>query len=144
MNKNLKANKSGFTIIEVLIVLAIAALIMLIVFIAVPSLRRNARNNEIRGNAARLATAGVEFRTNANGTAPSSAADATTLANMAGITPTSSVSMGVGATATPATFRVIGASGGCTGTTANASGGDPRAVSVQFGLEGGGTGCIVN
>jgi prepilin-type N-terminal cleavage/methylation domain-containing protein len=37
--------EAGFTIIEVLIVLAIAALILLIVFLAVPALQRNARNN---------------------------------------------------------------------------------------------------
>lgn len=36
----------GFTIIEVLIVLAIAALILLVVFLAIPSLQRNSRNNQ--------------------------------------------------------------------------------------------------
>ena len=36
----------GFTIIEVLIVLAIAGLIMLIVFLAVPALQRNSRNTQ--------------------------------------------------------------------------------------------------
>lgn len=35
---------SGFTIVEVLIVLAIAGLILLIIFIAVPALQRNSRN----------------------------------------------------------------------------------------------------
>ncbi|HPW47952.1 MAG TPA: prepilin-type N-terminal cleavage/methylation domain-containing protein, partial [Candidatus Saccharibacteria bacterium] len=36
-----KKDQKGFTIIEVLIVLAIAALILLIVFLAVPALQRN-------------------------------------------------------------------------------------------------------
>ena len=36
----------GFTIIEVLIVLAIAGLIILIVFLAVPALQRNSRNTQ--------------------------------------------------------------------------------------------------
>ncbi len=36
----------GFTIIETMIVLAIAGLILMIVFLAVPPLERNARNNE--------------------------------------------------------------------------------------------------
>jgi prepilin-type N-terminal cleavage/methylation domain-containing protein len=40
-----KQNQKGFTIIEVLIVLAIAAVIMLVVFLAVPALQRNSRNN---------------------------------------------------------------------------------------------------
>jgi prepilin-type N-terminal cleavage/methylation domain-containing protein len=45
--KNLlqKKKASGFTIIEVIIVLAIAGLIMVIVFIAVPQLQRNQRDN---------------------------------------------------------------------------------------------------
>lgn len=36
----------GFTIIEVMIVLAIAGLILLIVFLAIPALQRNARNTQ--------------------------------------------------------------------------------------------------
>ncbi len=45
--KNLisKKRSEGFTIIEVMIVLAIAGLIMVIVFIAVPQLQRNQRDN---------------------------------------------------------------------------------------------------
>ncbi len=45
--KNLVKSKraEGFTIIEVMIVLAIAGLIMVIVFIAVPQLQRNQRDN---------------------------------------------------------------------------------------------------
>jgi prepilin-type N-terminal cleavage/methylation domain-containing protein len=45
--KNLIKSKktSGFTIIEVMIVLAIAGLIMVIVFLAVPALQRNQRDN---------------------------------------------------------------------------------------------------
>jgi prepilin-type N-terminal cleavage/methylation domain-containing protein len=45
--KNLFKSKKaeGFTIIEVMIVLAIAGLIMVIVFIAVPQLQRNQRDN---------------------------------------------------------------------------------------------------
>lgn len=44
----------GFTIIEVLIVLAIAGLIMLIVFMAVPALNRNSRNTQRRNDTAAL------------------------------------------------------------------------------------------
>ncbi|HEY4161087.1 MAG TPA: type II secretion system protein [Candidatus Saccharimonadales bacterium] len=40
------AAESGFTIIEVLIVLAIAGLILMIVFLAVPALQRNSRNTQ--------------------------------------------------------------------------------------------------
>jgi prepilin-type N-terminal cleavage/methylation domain-containing protein len=48
MSKELTKKADGFTIIEVMIVLAIAGLIMLVVFLAVPSLQRNSRN-EPRG-----------------------------------------------------------------------------------------------
>ena len=42
----LTKNKQGFTIIEVMIVLAIAGLIVLVVFLAVPALQRNSRNTQ--------------------------------------------------------------------------------------------------
>jgi prepilin-type N-terminal cleavage/methylation domain-containing protein len=42
------ARSLGFTIIEVMIVLAIAGLIMLIVFLAVPALRRSAHNTAVK------------------------------------------------------------------------------------------------
>ncbi|MDZ7786409.1 MAG: type II secretion system protein [Candidatus Saccharibacteria bacterium] len=58
---------SGFTIVEVLIVLAIAGLILLIVFLAVPALQRNARNNQRKNDARLLHTAVAECLTyNAN------------------------------------------------------------------------------
>jgi prepilin-type N-terminal cleavage/methylation domain-containing protein len=44
--QKISRNSSGFTIVEVLIVLAIAGLIMLIVFLAVPQLQRMARNHQ--------------------------------------------------------------------------------------------------
>ncbi|MEI8187875.1 MAG: prepilin-type N-terminal cleavage/methylation domain-containing protein [Candidatus Saccharibacteria bacterium] len=51
----LKNNKSkGFTIIEVLIVLAIAALILLIVFLAVPQLNNNFHDYQKKQDAAKL------------------------------------------------------------------------------------------
>ena len=61
-----KKNK-GFTIIEVLIVLAIAGLIMLVVFLAVPALQRNSRNNARNADAARIAGAINECLSNNNG-----------------------------------------------------------------------------
>ncbi len=57
----------GFTIIEVLIVLAIAGLIMLVVFLAVPSLNRNQRNNARKSEASRVSTLLAECLSNKNG-----------------------------------------------------------------------------
>jgi prepilin-type N-terminal cleavage/methylation domain-containing protein len=67
MNKLLRKQEKGFTIIEVLIVLAIAGLIMLIVFLAVPALQRNSRNSQRTNDASRSAAAVNECLNNNNG-----------------------------------------------------------------------------
>lgn len=59
--------QEGFTIIEVLIVLAIAGLIMLIVFLAVPALQRSSRNRGREADASLIASAISECVTNNNG-----------------------------------------------------------------------------
>lgn len=60
----LKQSNQGFTIIEVVLVLAIAALIFLIVFLAVPQLQRNSRNNRRRNDVGRLLAAVNDYQTN--------------------------------------------------------------------------------
>jgi prepilin-type N-terminal cleavage/methylation domain-containing protein len=65
--KQLKKRTEGFTIIEVLIVLAIAGLIMLIVFLAVPALQRNQRNNARVSDVARIAASVTDCMANRNG-----------------------------------------------------------------------------
>jgi|AntRauTorckE6833_2_1112554.scaffolds.fasta_scaffold00335_9 prepilin-type N-terminal cleavage/methylation domain-containing protein len=67
MQHTKKLNRDGFTIIEVLIVLAIAGLMMLVVFLAVPALQRNSRNSTRQNDAARMAAAINECITNNNG-----------------------------------------------------------------------------
>lgn len=62
-----KQNQRGFSIIEVLIVLAIAGLIMLVVFLAVPALQRNARNNARQSDASKFAAAINQCLSNNNG-----------------------------------------------------------------------------
>ncbi|HET6864128.1 MAG TPA: type II secretion system protein [Candidatus Saccharimonadales bacterium] len=49
--------EQGFTIIEVMIVLAIAAVILLIVLLAVPALQRNSRNTQRSNDVATIAAA---------------------------------------------------------------------------------------
>ena len=60
--------EEGFTIIEVLIVLAIAGLIMVVVFLAVPALQRNSRNNNRKTEANNLMSAISEVSSNNGGT----------------------------------------------------------------------------
>jgi len=69
LNKIKKDNK-GFTIIEVLIVLAIAGLILLVVFLAVPALQRNSRNTQLRNSVTSVAGGVNEFIANNNGKLP--------------------------------------------------------------------------
>lgn len=67
MGTKLKAKQKGFTIIEVSIVLAIAGLIMAIVFFAVPALERNARNTQRNSDATHLAGLVTDYQANHNG-----------------------------------------------------------------------------
>lgn len=70
MVQKLKQRKQGFTIIEVLIVLAIAGLIMLIVFLAVPALQRTSRNTQRKNDASAVASAVANFISNNGGSLP--------------------------------------------------------------------------
>jgi prepilin-type N-terminal cleavage/methylation domain-containing protein len=77
LNKLKKSNSEGFTIIEVMIVLAIAGLILLIVFLAIPALQRNSRNTQRKNDAAAYAAAVSEDVNNNNGVIPATAGAAT-------------------------------------------------------------------
>jgi type IV pilus assembly protein PilA len=72
MLSNIRKRKlqEGFTIIEVMIVLAIAGLILLVVFLAVPALQRNARNTQRREDAGNLLSSVSEYVANNNGNTP--------------------------------------------------------------------------
>ena len=56
----------GFTIIEVALVLAVAALIFLVVFLAVPALQRNQRNDAIKRDISIVTTAVTSYSSNKN------------------------------------------------------------------------------
>lgn len=78
LSKMKKSNSEGFTIIEVMIVLAIAGLILLIVFLAVPALQRNARNTQRKNDVGALTGAISEYTNNNSGAAPNTQATLTT------------------------------------------------------------------
>lgn len=67
MLHKIRKNNEGFTIIEVLIVLAIAGLILLIVFLAVPALQRNSRNTQRRNDVSGVLGKLQEVSNNNNG-----------------------------------------------------------------------------
>lgn len=66
MAKDNTNNKQGFTIIEVVLVLAIAGLIFLMVFIALPALQRSQRDTARRNDMSRVDTSLVQYQTNNN------------------------------------------------------------------------------
>jgi prepilin-type N-terminal cleavage/methylation domain-containing protein len=97
MLNHLKQRKSdGFTIIEVMIVLAIAGLIMLIVFLAVPALQRNSHNTSIKNDVAGLLAGVNEFTNNNNGTVPGAIGAATTTEVTLGASGTNQAKVKVG------------------------------------------------
>ena len=77
-------NKHGFTIIEVVLVLAIAGLIFLMVFIALPALQRSQRDTQRRNDMARVATALTQYQSNNGGNLPAPASGSTTVTCDAG------------------------------------------------------------
>lgn len=60
----------GFTIIEVVLVLAIAGLIFLMVFIVLPALQRNQRDAQRKNDLARVISAVQSYKANNRGKAP--------------------------------------------------------------------------
>jgi prepilin-type N-terminal cleavage/methylation domain-containing protein len=80
MLNRIRKNEKGFTIIEVLIVLAIAGMIMLVVFLAVPALQRNSRNTQRKADVAGILAAYNDYMSNNAGQLPATGATATTWA----------------------------------------------------------------
>ena len=83
----LTKNKQGFTIIEVMIVLAIAGLIVLVVFMAVPALQRNSRNTQ-RKQDVQSVLGGIQEWISLNGSneIPNTIAKAKVIADSVGFT----------------------------------------------------------
>lgn len=139
--QNLRKKTEGFTIIEVLIVLAIAGLIMLIVFLAVPALQRNQRNSARTNDASRVAAAVTECLANTNGMV----ANCSTAAQIGNPTLSrlDNVQFGAGA-ANNTTARVIYGQQ-CDPAGQNATpGGGTRAFAVVFQLEPAVNRCIAS
>jgi prepilin-type N-terminal cleavage/methylation domain-containing protein len=85
--KKSPANKSGFTLIEIVIVLAIAALIMVIVFVAVQGAQRSRRDTTARNAASQTLAAMEQYASNNSGAYPT-AAGQMVASYTTGITPT--------------------------------------------------------
>lgn len=140
MFTNLKKKSEGFTIIEVLIVLAIAGLILLIVFLAVPALQRNSRNTQRRNDVAGYLGAVSEWGSNNNGKVPATTADTAainSLANTGLLTePTAAPLTGNQSGAVSINDLQLVVKARCDGTTGNTVGGSTRQIAVRFAVEG--------
>ena len=69
--KDIQTKKAkGFTIIEVVLVLAIAGLIFLMVFIALPALQRNQRDTQRKNDLSRVQSAINNYQANNRGNVP--------------------------------------------------------------------------
>lgn len=146
MLKNLRKKTEGFTIIEVLIVLAIAGLILLIVFLAVPALQRNSRNTQRRSDIGRVGGAAQEVLNNNNGriTSLTSANIQTAVGTLGYYTAVNVTVAGVAPTAATNTSTIdtvqvyhgaVCADIGSGGRGATATGATVRSVAVVFKVE---------
>lgn len=72
--QNLRKDKKGFTLIEVVIVLAIAALILVIVFLAVAGAQRSQRDNASQDAAGKVIAAFSNYISDNGGTMPGNTA----------------------------------------------------------------------
>lgn len=143
MLKQLKKRESGFTIIEVLIVLAIAGLILLIVFLAVPALQRNSRNTQRRNDVSTYLAAVNEWQQNNQGNIPTAAADLTAanvgvnaLAKSGFLTePTAVVTGAQGAAVALGNMQYVASAVCDTGTIGDTVAGTNRQYAVRFSVE---------
>lgn len=146
--KKFTKDQKGFTIIEVLIVLAIAGLILLIVFLAVPALQRNSRNTQMK-NAVSAVLGGIsEFGSNNNGQLPTAvtvdAAGVVTISGAAGTTAATATIQGGYTVTVGTTMPAAGTTGAmtvylnrqCNGN-AFAAAATNRAVAIGYNIETG-------
>lgn len=120
--------EKGFTIIEVVLVLAIAGLIFLIVFLAVPALQRSQRDQQRKSDVGRVIAAVQDWKSNHRGQLPAAADLASTGAFYTGLTNGSSFEDPAGGayvftnSTTVQTNNVDGKLAYATGNICNASG----------------------
>lgn len=146
----------GFTIIEVVLVLAIAGLIFLMVFIALPTLQQNQRDTQRRDDISRFKAQINQYQANNKGAVPTTGCVATTTGSAADFVaryvqnfndPASGSTYPCGTaaiTAASATGTWYYATGQkCNGEALQANAGS-RNYAVQMKLEGSGIACLDN
>jgi len=144
LNKLRKQNSEGFTIIEVMIVLAIAGLILLIVLLAVPALQRNSRNTSMKNDVAAVSAAISEYKSNNEGQIPSEVDQQGTSVKIQGsgdeaeatakIQAETDVSTDSAPGDEPATIQVLFGQK-CTSANSHATENSPRSTAIIYNIE---------
>ncbi len=155
MNSDRKKQK-GFTIIEVVLVLAIAGLIFLVVFLALPALQRQQRDTQRRSDGSRVLTSIQNYQSNNGGAIPNTQAKVDTIKtsylNVGGTSFSDPNGTAYSltwksnttdlATAVPDNTMFVYSAAKCSGENAIAGTANQAAVRVK--LENGGTFCVDN
>jgi len=126
-----KKKQEGFTIVEVMIVLAIAGLIILVVFLAVPALQRNSRNTQRNNDASLIGAAVNECLNNRNGNPASCNTNALIVGpylDTSKLRQLSTVTLGSGTGGINAASVVFGQKCSSDGSTASSTGASARAA----------------
>lgn len=140
MNKLLQ-KKEGFTIIEVVLVLAIVGLIMLMIFIAWPALQRNQRDTALKNDMSRVASAVASYRSNHNGANPTNVTQLNSYIGTLGQATSVRVSSGAGGGLKDVVRVYTSAKCGVDASGKNqAVAGTTRQAAVVVLIEGGGSG----
>ncbi len=139
-----KTNNKGFTLIELVIVLAIAALILVGILLAVSGAQRSRRDQQRKSDLGRILANVETLESNQGGVVPSSLSAAQFSQVTTGMTDPSSGSAYTLVTTTPAAVGAVqyiqggGSQKACDGTSATTA----RNVVLYMGLESGGNACV--
>lgn len=160
MNIKKKQGEKGFTIIEVVLVLAIAGLIFMMVFLALPALQRSQRDTQRKNDLSRAVTAIENYTSSNNGALPtnwSGTGTGTFQTQYLTISGDSFADPSVGTytwlqsakTGDNTSITAVGTIYYTTGATCNGSNGlttgqGARRVALRIKLESGGTYCVNN
>lgn len=139
---NVQTNKKGFTIIEVVLVLAIAALIFLMIFVALPALQRGQRDTARKNEAGSIASAVNTFRSNNRGNLPDDTAALDSYIDDLNQITNVEVASGVGEYDDPSEDEAVVVTGAqCSNDENVVTGGTARQAAVVAFVETGGTYC---
>lgn len=152
MNVPQKSNEKGFTIIEVVLVLAIAALIFLMVFIALPALQRSQRDTQRKNDLGRVQTSIQSYQSNNRNALPDDDEFSTFINNYLKVggdtfTDPDGTDYTISAGTVPDEFTagqiVFTKRATCDGESL-VTGQGAQKIAFQYKLEGGGVACVSN